>query len=317
MVILYNNIHKIQKESRRFFVMATRPIFCVKNTAPFYSEINAEFEWAGGFALSQKRKNINSMHSHYYRVFPNGKVLEISSSSTEECGNQASAFNLKKFIPSRNQSFCVENVYQSSKVFLYGGPYSDILDKTSMEAKKDSRLKSSGIFLHFEFEGQKYPCKPVTAFYDYLYISALIENPELAEKLKRYDAFTDIAFNPQNSKACQARSAAIFVSLCRAELIDQVKDFQSFLAVLGENAASITTVKSPVSMPDPDSDLILANPQSTPKKDEIREGDIIIHKLFGEGTVLSVSDILNISFPRVGEKQLGYDWVLKNCKIKK
>jgi hypothetical protein len=37
-----------------------------------------------------------------------------------------------------------------------------------------------------------------------------------------YDTFTDIEFNHQKSINCQARSAAIFVSLRKIEMLDKV-----------------------------------------------------------------------------------------------
>lgn len=73
---------------------------------------------------------------------------------------------------------------------------------------------------------------PRTAFYDWLYINALIENPQLAEKLNGYDGFTDIAFNPDKGINCQARSAALYVSLAKLGVLEQCKDFESFLELL-------------------------------------------------------------------------------------
>ena len=59
-------------------------------------------------------------------------------------------------------------------------------------------------------------------------INALLENQELAETALRYDAFTDIEFNPEKSLNCQAQAAAIFVSLSRQGLIEKAKDFEEF-----------------------------------------------------------------------------------------
>ena len=48
--------------------------------------------------------------------------------------------------------------------------------------------------------------------------------------VKTYNAFTDIEFNPKRSLNCQARSAAIFVSLLKNNLLDSaVENQQAFL----------------------------------------------------------------------------------------
>jgi len=113
----------------------------------------------------------------------------------------------------------VEVAYQSSKVFQDGGPYLDLLGGSSMEAKQDLRLKSSGSLLGFEFEGIRWPLSANPNFYDYLYILGLVNYPD-KERLFEFSAFTDIAFSQntlqQSSKKshnCQARSAAIYCSL--------------------------------------------------------------------------------------------------------
>jgi hypothetical protein len=54
--------------------------------------------------------------------------------------------------------------------------------------------------------------KPVTAFYDWLYMNALHRCP-MGDRVASYAGFSDIAFNPERSLNCQARSAALYVSL--------------------------------------------------------------------------------------------------------
>ena len=43
----------------------------------------------------------------------------------------------------------------------------------------------------------------------------------MIQELYRYRGFSDIVFNPQRSLNCQARAAALFVSLCQNELLDK------------------------------------------------------------------------------------------------
>ncbi|MGB9819935.1 MAG: DarT1-associated NADAR antitoxin family protein [Pseudothermotoga sp.] len=64
----------------------------------------------------------------------------------------------------------------------------------------------------FNLFGDIWPLEPKTAFYDWLYINALLQNRGLADELLKYDAFTDIYFT-RNRFNCQAYSAAFFVLL--------------------------------------------------------------------------------------------------------
>lgn len=212
--------------------MAQRPVFAPRKSKPYVNVFNPEFVWNGGLSPTQKKKNIVALHAAFNARFPEKKVLEISSKSSEELGVTLSAFNLKKYVPELEKSVPVECIFQGSKVFAVGGPYTDLYTATSREAKGDRRLQSSGALKGFRFDGRDFPLTPTTAFYDWLYINALMENPELAGSLLVYDAFTDIEFNPNRSLNCQARAAALFVALSRENMIQQCKDFDAFLKLL-------------------------------------------------------------------------------------
>lgn len=168
------------------------------------------------------------MHEAYKARFPGKEVLEISSKSLQG-GEAYSAFYLPKYVPALGRSVPLENVFQAGKIFENGGPYEDLMGMTPREAKRDERLRTSGKLIGFTFDGRMYPTEPKTAFYDFIYISALLENPVRAEKLVEYDAFTDIEFNPQKSLNCQAKAAAIFVSLHRNGLTGQIRTFEDFM----------------------------------------------------------------------------------------
>lgn len=212
--------------------MAQRPVFVPRKSKPYVNVFNPEFVWNSGLSPTQKKKNITALHDAFHLGFPDMRVLEISSKSAEQLGISLSAFNLKKFVPSLGKSVPVECIFQGSKVFASGGPYTDLYTATSRQAKGDPRLKSSGMLRSFRFEDRDYPLTPTTVFYDWLYIIALLENPELAQELLAYDAFTDIEFNPNKSLNCQARAAAQFVALSRENLIEQCRDFDSFLKLI-------------------------------------------------------------------------------------
>lgn len=211
--------------------MASRPVFVPLNKPPFVDVFNSEFNWNGGFAVSQKQKNIVALHSSFNKRFPDKKVLEISSKSLQKLGVNLSAFNLKKEIPSLNLKVPVECVFQGGKVFAAGGPFTDLYLASPRDAKRDSRLTANGRLCYFTFDGKEMTLIPKNAFYNWLYINAILENPEYIEELLEYDAFTDIEFNPDKSINCQAKAAAVFVALERLSLLDQCKDFDSFITL--------------------------------------------------------------------------------------
>lgn len=211
--------------------MAVRPVYVPKNSAPFYDVVNIEFKWNGGFAVSQKQKNIKAIHDGFMLIYPDGKPLEISSKSLVETGVKLSAFNLMKYVPELNRSIPVENVYQAGKVFENGYQYTDLMLVSPKEAKRDERLKNSGKLVKFRFEYQDFPVIPQSVFYNYIYLNAVLENDELAQNLPEYSGFTDIEFNPQKSMSTQAQSAAIYVALHSLGLTEKIRNFDSFISL--------------------------------------------------------------------------------------
>ena len=79
-------------------VMATRPGFYIDEGK--VQMRNANFEWAGGFAVSQKQKNVKRLHSALGK-----SCLEISTKSLNPLGYKLSAFNLKL------KGFTLENIF--------------------------------------------------------------------------------------------------------------------------------------------------------------------------------------------------------------
>ncbi len=192
--------------------MAVRPVYVPRDDRPGVVVRSLDFEWFPGFSTAQKQRSIHSLHAAAGEtgIEP---VLEISSKSPEELGVSLSAFHLSLADAEGGRSCSVETAFQGSKVFERAGPFLDLLNGTSREAKKDERLKSSGRLLRFEFQGIAWPLKPRTYFYDWLYLSALEQQSGLRETLVGYRGFTDIEFNPKKSINCQAYSAALYVSI--------------------------------------------------------------------------------------------------------
>ena len=212
--------------------MAQRPVFVPTGKAHFVDVYMPDFTWNGGLSVPQKQKNIAALHESFHKRFPDRKLLEISSKSPLDLGVRLSAFHLKKQVPSLGKSIPVECVFQGGKIFSAGGPYTDLYQATARDAKRDPRLKSSGVLRSFCFEGETMPLSPRTAFYNWLYINALLENSEYARQLLCYDGFTDIEFNPDRSINCQAEAAALFVALSRQGLLENCRNFDSFVKLL-------------------------------------------------------------------------------------
>lgn len=213
--------------------MANRPVYVASEKFPYVKRIDTEFKFFPGFSEKQKRLSINSLHKSFSEKFPDKSVLEISSKSESELGVKLSAFNLQISLPESDKKISVECAFQGSKIFENGGPYTDLFFKTSREAKKDFRIKNSGNLIAFKFFDYEFPLEPKTYFYDWLYINALNTNLDLKNEILKYDSFTDIEFNPKKSLNCQAKAAAIFVGLNRAEIIgDALKNAENFLKIV-------------------------------------------------------------------------------------
>lgn len=213
--------------------MATRSVFVSKNYYPYFEEIKVNFDWFPGFALSQRRKSQISLHQNFLNTYPNENVLEISSASLYSLGSELSAMRLSKRTTTGLTT--VESAFQSSHI--YGSvdnevdPFPEYLFLTGKEYKKKVKGLSRGMISYrYLFDGMEFyaPAHHISLFYDYLYLNALCEdeNRDIAYRLilseYRYTAFTDLATLPLN---CQARSAAIFISLVHNGLIDQIKQF--------------------------------------------------------------------------------------------
>ena len=221
--------------------MASRPIFTPSMSGNLLvTTHHIDFTWYPGMAKSQAQKSIASLHSSAEQKIGIEKVLEISSKSPDELGVSLSAFNLMIKTVKLGREFSLECAYQASKVFERGGPFTDLLNVRSIDAKRDPRLSEHGRLVKFQFYGTDWKLEPRTAFYDWLYISALHKKPHLAEKVLTYRAFSDIAFNPERSINCQAYAAALYVSLHERGLLtdDLLKDQATYLAVINTGEVS-------------------------------------------------------------------------------
>jgi hypothetical protein len=222
--------------------MAERPVFVPRLEGDVLVQTcMVEFTWHPGMAISQKQMSIQSLHEAARKTLGLTSVLEISTKSPDSLGVALSAFNLAYRSPESGVSYAVELLFQSAKVFSEGGPYRDLLRRTPGEAKGDPRLKDSGHLVRFESAGVTWGLEPKTAFYDWLYLNVLRQQPALARQAQGYAGFTDIEFNPRKSVSCQAYSVALFVALAARGSLDQAlvsKD--QFLALIANFRAGDT-----------------------------------------------------------------------------
>lgn len=215
--------------------MAERPIFVPAPESPeLVKEIPMRLAWHPGFAASQKKKNISALHEAGARA-GYAPLLEVSTKSDEMLGQRLSAFNLKVKSTALG-AMPLEQAFQGSKIFDRGGPFTDLYTVENVrDAKRDARLRESGILRGFRFDDVSFPSEPKTAFYDWLYVTALYEHREwLRRHILKYAGFTDIEFNPERSINCQARSCALLVTLLKNDWIDEAASspeaFLRFLA---------------------------------------------------------------------------------------
>ena len=200
--------------------MARRPIFVPGvNESQLVVAVHVEFKWYPGFSKSQTQKSIASLHeaAEEQGISP---VLEVSRKSMSPLGASLSAFDLMLKAPD-GQEVSVECAFQGSKVFEKSGPYHDLYSVSSRTAKTDERLRNSGEVIAFSYYGEDFPIEPPTAFYDWLYMTALCQKQiNLANELRPYQGFSDIFFNPKLSINCQARAVAVFVAWNKITPID-------------------------------------------------------------------------------------------------
>ena len=131
--------------------MASRPAYLVIDSQ--VKEEFFDFEWHPGMSVQQKQKSIREFHKAINKKYPEKNILEVSTKSESELGRKLSAFNLT--LTTERRKITVESLFQGCKVFEKGGPFFDIHDKTSLEAKKDTRLKESGNLIYFSYKDSR------------------------------------------------------------------------------------------------------------------------------------------------------------------
>lgn len=200
--------------------MASRPAWCVRNGHVIKQMYG--FSWNGGFAYIQTQKNVKALHEAIATCHGE-HALEVSSKSNSELGRKLGAFSL------RLGEYPLENIFQAAKKYEFGGPYEELLLVTPREAKTDERHRTSGNLRCFVYEKFEWPLEPKTAFYDYIYVKAVIENLGYEVNLDEYQWFTDIVFNPNKSINCQARAIALYKLLQSEKQFDVLNNKKKWM----------------------------------------------------------------------------------------
>lgn len=220
--------------------MAERPLFVPVANSGLVEERLIEFEWFPGFAVSQKQRSIAALHAAATAQDVKS-VLEVSTKSLEPLGVRLSAFNLSVQLSEYGQPVLLEAAYQGSKIFESSGPHTHLYEyQSGKDVKRYINALPDEDVTGFELAGQAWPHEPKTAFYDWLYLTALrqlsAEDDSLDAQLSQFGGFTDIEFNPDKSFNCQARSCALYVSLNQLGLLyDALADRTAFLQILAEH----------------------------------------------------------------------------------
>jgi hypothetical protein len=222
--------------------MASRPVFRPGGPSKWVLDAAIEFEWFPGFAVSQKQRSIESLHSVARHELGIDKILEVSSKSPTELGAQLSAFKLRVPHPTDKQrEISVEAAFQGSEVFSKSGQLESLYDlELGREIKARVRDHDEERLVHFQFGSERWhlTLTPPTLFYDWLYLQGIdsyfTDDSGAKDLFQRYEAFTDIEFNPKRSINCQARSCALYLALARSNQLDAVHNVREYRELLAD-----------------------------------------------------------------------------------
>ena len=216
--------------------MAEKMIFISNGITPYCEKI-IEYTFVPGFAPSQRIKNVINLNDSINSKYPGLRTLEVSTKSDTELGKKLSAFNLKL------DGKYIESIFQSSKVFNDGIQYINLINEKPIDAKRFIQSLPKKEITKFKYNGIEYPIEPKSMFYDFIYICALRNIPEVSSALKQYDIFTDIEFNYKKSINCQARACAIYSYLLKINKVDEyLNNIELFKSLYTNKKTDIITL---------------------------------------------------------------------------
>ena len=191
-----------------------RPYFLPLDKPPYFEQQNILVDQV---ASGNPQDQVAAFHQAIKNEHPDTNILECSGASALQLGKQLSAFDLQ--ITTSHGRFSIECLYQSCKVFDNGGPYIDLLHKTSREAKTDFRLRRRNKLIGFNLFTTAYTLEDVGEhFYNWIFCIALHQNNDKFQRgtfydtVKEFNVFTDL-YVKAKPHACQARAVAIALAL--------------------------------------------------------------------------------------------------------
>ena len=126
----------------------------------------------------------------------------------------------------------IECLYHSSKVFTDGTNFEFLKTYLPRDAKRYVRENSDKVLKCYKYKGREISLDTGTLFYDYIYICALLQHPEVSSSLIDYDLFTDIEFNEKKGLNCQARACAIYSYMLRTGTVDKyMESMESYMKI--------------------------------------------------------------------------------------
>lgn len=230
--------------------MAVRKIYLPLTEYPYAKEVSVTFPWSNG----SKHQNVQAVLDTFHDVYPEVPALEVSLASSQPEGIHAAAMKLPLHLAALGQEVPVGIVYEASKVFENGGPYAELLQCSRQQVQKDNRLLKSGKCVGYRLEEAEFPAEPPYAFFNWLYGCALRQNPEKADGVLKFGAFSDLDLGTtKKDRNSPARAAAVYAGLAAAGKLNCFDSYEAFVAeTCVEPATQAPEVEEPVQEPTPE-----------------------------------------------------------------
>ena len=179
-----------------------------------------DFQWEPGAAAEQKRANVSRLHKAA-AIRNLSPLLEVSPFANDPAGERVAVSRLT--LKDENSYFgSVTALYHGSKVFVGGGPFTDLYRADDQTLTTDRRLKESGPLAGFRFGNLEWGLKAQVMFYDWLVVQAIHCHRDLRGVLAKYEGFTDVDCRVPATGICHARSCALYVGLEAKKIVDKV-----------------------------------------------------------------------------------------------
>ena len=230
--------------------MAVRKVYLSLAEFPYAKEISVTFPWSNG----SKHQNIQAILDTFHDVYPEVPALEISLASSQPEGVAAAAMKLPFHLEGLAQDVPVGIVYEASKVFENGGPYTDLLQCSRQKVRKDVRLQQSGRCIRYRLAETDFPVEPHPyAFFNWLYGCALRQAPEKAEGVLKFGAFSDLDLgSSKKDRNSPARAAAVYAGLAAAGKLACLDSYEAFVAETCTEPAPGAAAPTPQAEPVPE-----------------------------------------------------------------